>query len=269
MTGESGTAVVPVLSGRHLTKRYDRLYALQDVSLDVNRGEVVGLVGDNGAGKSTLVGILGGSIPATSGAVLIDGKEIGLSGPEAARRAGIETVYQDLALALDLSVTDNIFMGLEVRHRGLFPRLVGWLDQEAMNGRATKELERLGITIPNPSRLCLTLSGGQRQAVAVARAMAWGSRVVLMDEPTAALGVEEREKVDQLVMGLRKHGTPVVVISHNLPQVIELADRIIVLRQGRLVAELARGRTDLEEVVSYIVGSKGPTHLSSATLEGP
>jgi ABC-type sugar transport system ATPase subunit len=272
MTGESITAAVPVLTGRHLTKRYDRLYALQDVSLDINRGEIVGLVGDNGAGKSTLAGILSGSIRATSGTVLIDGKEIGLSGPEDARRFGIETVFQDLALALDLSITDNIFLGREVHRRGLFSKLVGWLDQEAMNRRATEELERLGIAIPNPSRLCLTLSGGQRQAVAVGRAMAWGSRVVLMDEPTAALGVEEREKVDQLVMGLRKHGTPVLMITHNIPQVIELADRIIVLRQGRLVAELARDHTDLEEIVCYIVGSKGPgagpAHLSSTTLEG-
>jgi simple sugar transport system ATP-binding protein len=246
----------PILSGRHLSKRYGRLFALRDVDIDVYAGEIVGLVGDNGAGKSTLVGILAGAIPATAGAILVKGKPVTFSGPQDAKRQGIEIVYQDLALALDVSVTDNIFLGRELRRGGL-PGRIGWLDQKGMNRQASELLNRIGISTPNPGRACMTLSGGQRQAVAVARAVAWGSSVVLMDEPTAALGVEERSNVNRSIVALREHGTPVILITHNLPQVMALADRIVVLRHGRVVAELRTSETNLEEVVSFIVGGEG------------
>jgi ABC-type sugar transport system ATPase subunit len=243
----------PVLSARNVGKRYGRLSALKGVSFDIFQNEVVGLVGDNGAGKSTLMKIISGALDPSEGSVVLDGQEVMHASPQEARDAGIETVYQDLALALDLTVADNLFLGREIVKPGI-GRFFGWLDDKAMEDRAQDEIDHLHVTIRSVKALCNDLSGGQRQAVAVARAAAWGSRVVLMDEPTAALGVEQQKEVGELIVRLAQGETPVLLVSHNLPQVLEVTDRILVLRQGELVNELQTKDTTIEEVVLNITG---------------
>jgi ABC-type sugar transport system ATPase subunit len=230
------------------------LRASHDVDLEIFPGEILGLVGDNGAGKSTLVKILSGALDPTSGEVLIDGQPASFHSPLDARRQGIETVYQDLALAPDLTVAENLFIGRELRRSGPL-RLFGALDRRGMNLQASEQLQRLRIRIDSVSDRADSLSGGQRQAIAVARAVAWGRRVLLMDEPTAALGVEEQQKVAELIEEVRRGGIPVLLISHNIPQVHDICDRIIVLFRGRVVANLKRDEVDVDEIVRWITGA--------------
>jgi simple sugar transport system ATP-binding protein len=244
----------PVIEARQITKRYGALTALHGVNLSVEAGEVVGLVGDNGAGKSTLVKILSGALQPTDGELLVDGEQVTFRSPLDARRKGIETVYQDLALAPDLSVAENLFIGRELKRRGPL-RVIGSLDRRRMNGFAREQLERLRIRIDSVTDRADSLSGGQRQAIAVARAVAWGRRVILMDEPTAALGVEEQQKVAELIEEVRRSGTPVLLVSHNIPQVHEICDRIVVLLHGRAVADLRKHEAGIEEVVMWITGA--------------
>jgi simple sugar transport system ATP-binding protein len=244
----------PTIEVRAITKRYGALTALHDVDLEIFPGEIVGLVGDNGAGKSTLVKILSGALAPTSGEVLIDGRPASFHSPLDARQEGIETVYQDLALAPDLTVAENLFIGRELKRSGPL-RLVGALDRRGMNRQASEQLQRLRIRIDSVSDRADSLSGGQRQAIAVARAVAWGRRILLMDEPTAALGVEEQQKVAELIGEVRRRGIPVLLISHNIPQVHDICDRIVVLFRGRVVANLMKKEADVDEIVRWITGA--------------
>ncbi|HTU87246.1 MAG TPA: ATP-binding cassette domain-containing protein [Solirubrobacteraceae bacterium] len=244
----------PRVEVRDLTKRYGSLTALRGVNLELHAGEIVGLVGDNGAGKSTLVNIVAGALPPTSGSVLVDGAEVSFRTPIDARKAGIETVYQDLSLAPDLSVWANMFLGREQVAAGPLGRL-GWLDRKAMMSRAGEDLDRTKIRIPSVATRVGRLSGGQRQAVAVGRAVAWGSRVVLMDEPTAALGVEQQARVAELIQTVASQGIAVLLISHNLPQVYEICHRVVVLFRGEVVANLRPSEVDIDDIVGWITGS--------------
>jgi ABC-type sugar transport system ATPase subunit len=245
---------VPVIAVRGITKHFGSIQALRGVDLEVHKGEVVGLVGDNGAGKSTLVNILSGALQPNSGTIMVDGKVVTFGSSLEARRLGIETVYQDLSLAPDLSVWANIFLGREQTVRGPF-RWFGWLDRRAMARSAEKDLERTRIRIGSVNSLAGRLSGGQRQAIAVGRAVAWGSRVILMDEPTAALGVEQQERVGQLVRSVCDNGVPVLLISHNLPQVHKICDRVVVLFHGQVVANLRPAESSVDDIVAFITGA--------------
>ena len=245
---------VAVSEARAVSKHYGRVAALSEVNFAIYRGEIVGLVGDNGAGKSTLVKILSGALQPSSGEVLVDGKPVVLSSPRASRSIGIETVYQDLALALHLSLSANIYLGREVVRQGALGWL-GWLDKPRMAKAAAAELAKLRIPFGSVEAACESLSGGQRQAVAVARAVAWAERLVIMDEPTAALGVAEQHQVGELVARIRERGIPVLLVSHNLPQLHAICDRIVVLRHGRVVADLKAKEVSVERVVMWITGA--------------
>jgi ABC-type sugar transport system ATPase subunit len=247
-------ASTPRVEVRDITKRYGSVHALRGVNLALHAGEIVGLVGDNGAGKSTLVNIIAGAIPPTSGTILVDGREVAFRTPIDARSAGIETVYQDLALAPDLSIWANMFLGRESVVRGPLGR-IGWLDRKTMVTRTGEDLDRTKIRIPSVAARVGRLSGGQRQAIAVGRAVAWGSRVVLLDEPTAALGVEQQAKVAELVQTVASQGLATLLISHNLPQVYELCDRVMVLFRGEIVADLRPSEVDIDDIVGWITGS--------------
>ena len=247
-------SAVPVVSVEGITKHFGSVQALRGVDLEINAGEVVGLVGDNGAGKSTLVNILSGGPQPNSGVIRVDGQRVSLSSSLDARRMGIETVYQDLALAPDLSVWANIFLGREELVKGPL-RYLGWLNRRFMIASAEKDLERTRIRIGSVGSVAGRLSGGQRQAIAVGRAVAWGSRVILMDEPTAALGVEQQERVAELVATVASQGVPVLLISHNLPQVYRICDRVVVLFQGQVVANLRPSQCSLDDIVSWITGA--------------
>ncbi|HEX7389296.1 MAG TPA: ATP-binding cassette domain-containing protein, partial [Acidiphilium sp.] len=245
---------VPVLEVAGVSKSYGHIRALTDVSLAIRPGEVVGLVGDNGAGKSTLVNIIAGALRPSSGTLRVEGRDVAFASALDARTAGIEAVYQDLALALDLDIWANIFLGREALRPGL-PGWFGWLDKKAMQRRAADELGRTAIRIGSIRTRCRALSGGQRQAVAVARGLIWGSRLLLMDEPTAALGVEQQAKVGQLIESVRARGIPVILVSHNMPQVHELCDRIVVLFQGRKIADRKAAEMTIADTIACITGA--------------
>lgn len=243
----------PILTARGVTKRYGHVVALQGVDFDAYQGEVVALIGDNGAGKSTFVKILSGTIPPNEGEIRVDGAILELGTPTAAREAGIETVYQDLALAMDLDTPANLFLGRELRRRGILGRL-GFLDKRGMRREALAAFQALGVQPGDPDRPVSFLSGGQRQSVAVARASAWAKRFVIMDEPTAALGHVQTARVLDLIRRVRDRGICVILISHNLPEVLKVADRIEVLRLGKRVAQLDTRSTSLAEVVAAMTG---------------
>ncbi|MCW2966129.1 MAG: sugar transporter ATP-binding protein [Actinomycetia bacterium] len=243
-----------LLEVRDISKAYGHVQALSDVSMHINAGEIVALVGDNGAGKSTLVKVIAGAHRPDRGAILVSGEEVEFRSPLDARERGIETVYQDLALAPDLSVWANLFLGREQYVRGP-GRMVGWMNKRTMRQHARAELVRLQISIPDVDLAVEDLSGGQRQAVAVARSIAWGRRLVVMDEPTASLGVEEQEKVAGLVRRLAEHQLAVLLISHNLAQVFELAHTVVVLRRGRRVGLRSIEDATREEIVGLITGA--------------
>jgi simple sugar transport system ATP-binding protein len=243
----------PVLQVRDLSKHFGGLVAVDRVSMEVYPGEVVGLLGDNGAGKSTLIKLISGVYRPDGGQVVFDQHEVTFASPLEARKLGIETIYQDLALCENLDASANIFLGREpLRHRlGLFREL----DSAYMLRESHKILERLDIQIPDLRRPIRQLSGGQRQAVSIARAVYWNARLMIMDEPTAALGVPEQLKVLQLIRTLREQGVPVIVISHNLQDVFATADRVVVMRRGKKVGERAIAETDNNEIVGLMVGS--------------
>jgi simple sugar transport system ATP-binding protein len=243
----------PTLTARGVTKRYGHVVALQGVDFDAYQGEVVALIGDNGAGKSTFVKIISGTLAMDEGEIRIDGAPVELGTPNAARRAGIETVYQDLALAMDLDTPSNLFLGRELRRSGILGSL-GFLDKRAMRREALAAFQALGVRPGDPDRPVSFLSGGQSQSVAVARASAWAKRFVIMDEPTAALGHVQTERVLDLIRRVRDRGICVILISHNLPDVLKVADRIEVLRLGRRVAQFHANSTSLGEVVAAMTG---------------
>jgi len=244
-----------LLQAVNLTKRFGGLTAVDHTSLDINTGEVIGLVGDNGAGKSTLIKMIAGVYQPDDGEIFFDGKKVVFSGPRAARDLGIETIYQDLALAENLDVGSNIFLGREIK-RPYLGNLVHTLDRTKMRTESEGILDRLDIRIPSLTQQIRNLSGGQRQAVAIARTIYWNARVVIMDEPTAALGVAEQRKVLKLVRTLCEQGVPVVIISHNMQDVFAVSDRIIVMRRGRKVGELIAKNSTPDEVVSLMVGAE-------------
>jgi simple sugar transport system ATP-binding protein len=238
---------------RAVSKWFGQVHALDGIDLTVRPGEVHGLLGDNGAGKSTLLKIAAGVIRPDEGSVLVDSREMHASSPLEARELGIETVYQDLALAGTRSCTANVFVGRERRKPGLLGRL-GVLDRKLMHERTSAEFAELGVAIPNPRQPVSVLSGGQRQGVAIARAAIWATHVVLLDEPTAALGVRQRATVDRLMRQLRQRGLGVLLISHDVPEVLSLADRITILRLGSVVSACAASDIDVTGVVERMVG---------------
>jgi simple sugar transport system ATP-binding protein len=245
-----------VLQLKGIAKCYGAVRALENVDLEVHRGEVVALVGDNGAGKSTVVKIVSGALRPDEGTLLLDGAERRWESPRGAQAAGIETVYQDAGLAPHLSVSANLFLGRELRRSGIAGRL-RLLDGPSMRRRARDELARLGIRIPGGDARVSRLSGGQRQAVAIGRAVVWARKVVLLDEPTNHLGVEEQEEVLGLIAELKQRGLAVVLISHTLPHVLRAADRVVTLRLGRVVSSRTAGSTTVDELVRDITGSAG------------
>ncbi len=245
----------PRLAVRDLTKHYGGVQALRGVTLHVDPGEVLGVVGDNGAGKSTLLKILSGATFPSSGQVLLDGRPVRFPAPAAAHEAGISTVYQDLALAGQRDVVANFFLGREKIAGNWLARRVGWLDRKAMTGHTVSELARLRTRIPDVRLASRDLSGGQRQALAIARAAAWAGKVLLLDEPTSALGVEQQEQVLDLIRHVSGEGMAVILISHQMPDVLRACDRAVVLRLGRVAATLAGAGLTAENLVGYITGA--------------
>jgi simple sugar transport system ATP-binding protein len=243
-----------LLEAKGIVKHFGRVHALRGADFTVNPGEVVALIGDNGAGKSTLVKTLSGVHPPDAGQILFEGREVHLPTPEAARELGIETVYQDLALAPDLESSANLFLGREVLRKGLLGRL-GFLDTAAMRDKTKSAFGDLGVGVQDVTAPVANFSGGQRQGVAVARAVTWASRVVFMDEPTAALGVVQTRRVLELIRRVRDRGLSVVLISHNMPEVMEVADRVEVLRLGQRVATFKRGEATMEDLVGAMTGA--------------
>jgi len=240
---------VPLLEARNIRRRFGHVQALDGADFTVYPGEICALIGDNGAGKSTLVKILSGADRPDQGDILLEGRAITLDSPTAAQQLGIATVYQDLALAPELAAADNLFLGREIMRTGLLGRL-GFLDRRQMRRQATEQFTRLGVRLRSPGVPVSALSGGQRQSVAIARAARWADKVIFMDEPTAALGVVQTGRVLDLIRQVRDQGIAVVLISHNMPQVIDIADRVEVLRLGRRVARIGKAAASVESLVA-------------------
>jgi simple sugar transport system ATP-binding protein len=244
----------PMLQVRQLTKRFGGLTAVDQVDMDVYPGEVVGLLGDNGAGKSTLIKMVSGVYHPDGGQIFFQGKEVKMGSPMDALELGIETLYQDLALAENLNVYSNIFLGREQTKP--FLGFIRVLDHAAMHEESEKVLKRLEIEIPSLKSQIKTLSGGQRQAVAIGRSIYWNAKMLIMDEPTAALGVQEQRKVLDLVRVLRSQNIPIIVISHQLYDIFSVTDRLVIMRRGKKVAERRTKETTPDEVVGLIIGSE-------------
>jgi ABC-type sugar transport system ATPase subunit len=242
----------PLLQAQLITKRFGALQALADVDVDIHAGEVLTILGDNGAGKSTFIKILSGAYEPSSGTLLLDGAPVTFASPQGAADAGIATIFQELALSENLSIAENVFLGRELVRRVLG---VPFLKRQAMKQKVAELLHTLEAHISDPEATVGSLSGGQRQAVAISRALNLNARLVIMDEPTAALAVAETRKVLQLIRRLAEGGRAVILISHNMHDVFEVADRIVVFRRGRKIAERRRSETDPEEVVSFITGA--------------
>ncbi len=245
----------PILSIKGMTKRFGGLVAVNDVSWDIYPGEVVALLGDNGAGKSTLIKCVSGVHAAEEGEIYFEDRLRRFSGPIDARREGIETIYQDLALANNLDVPSNIFLGREMKNRYL-GGVIRTLDDRRMLEEAQSALASLEIHFPTLTRPIESLSGGQRQAVAVARAVYWDAKLMIMDEPTNNLGVPEQKKVLDLIRKLRDQGVPVILITHILPDVFAVSDRLMVMHRGRKVTEKVTSETSTEELIQYMVGAR-------------
>jgi ABC-type sugar transport system ATPase subunit len=250
----------PLLSIKRMTKRFGGLIAVNEVSWDVYPGEVVGLLGDNGAGKSTLIKCISGVYQADEGEIYFEGRRSNFARPIEARQQGIETIYQDLALANNLDVGANIFLGREVKKRYL-GGLIRMLDEPHMLAESRVALEGLEIHFPNLQQPIENLSGGQRQAVAIARAVYWDAKLMIMDEPTNNLGVPEQHKVLELIRKLRDQGVPVILITHTLPDVFAVSDRLIVMHRGRKVTEKRTIETTTQELVQYMVGALDDTRV--------
>ena len=242
----------PLLQARSISKRFGALQALADVDVDINAGEVLAILGDNGAGKSTFIKILSGAYEPSAGTLLLDGAPVSFASPQDAADVGIATIFQELALSENLSIAENVFLGRELVRRVLG---VPFLKRQAMKQKVAELLNTLEAHISDPEAAVGSLSGGQRQAVAISRALNLNARLVIMDEPTAALAVAETRKVLQLIRRLAEGGRAVILISHNMHDVFEVADRIVVFRRGRKIAERRRSETDPEEVVSFITGA--------------
>lgn len=257
--------VEPILSGRGLFKRYGRVTALDNADFDLYPGEILAVIGDNGAGKSSLIKAVSGAIRPDSGEIKLEGQVVNFRSPLEARDAGIETVYQNLALSPALSITDNMFLGREIRKPGFMGSVLRKLDHKAMDRFAREKLSELGLmTIQNINQAVETLSGGQRQGVAVARAAAFGSKVIILDEPTAALGVKESRKVLELILDVRSRGIPIVLISHNMPHVFEVADRIHIHRLGRRLTVINPKDYTMSDAVAFMTGAKAPAQPVAA-----
>ena len=246
-----------ILETRGLTKHYGGVHALEAADFTLKPGEHVAVVGDNGAGKSTFVRQITAVEQRTAGQIFFDGVEVNFGGPLDAREAGVETVFQTLALADDLDVPSNLYLGRELFKFRLGP--FSWLDRKQMRARTMEALQKTAVKIPNIDNPIRNMSGGQRQCVSIARTAAFASKLVIMDEPTAALGVQETAQVENIIRGLKDRGVPLILVSHNLRQVFDLVDRIVVFRRGRIVASLNREETDGNDIVSYITGVKSGT----------
>jgi len=247
----------PILAAEGLVKRFGRVIGLGGADLELRRGEVLAIIGDNGAGKSTLIKCVSGALAPDEGAITLDGKAVAFKGPQEARAAGIETVYQTLAVSPALDIATNMFLGRERRRRGPLGSIFRMMDVRGMRLEAADHLRQLGIgTLQNIGQAVETLSGGQRQAVAVARAAAFGSKVIILDEPTAALGVRETGQVLQLIRDLRDRGLSIILISHDMPHVFDLADRIQIMRLGRRAAVVRPSEISMEDAVAVMTGAK-------------
>lgn len=252
-----------VLKTENLTKHYGGVHALVGANFEMKKGEHVAIMGDNGAGKSTFVRQITGVEQRTSGNVSLYGEDVSFAGPLDARQAGIETVFQTLALADDLDVPDNLFLGRELTKwnwLGPFRRL----DYKAMRTATMNGLEKTGVKIPNIRNSIQNMSGGQRQCVAIARTATFASKLTIMDEPTAALGVQETAQVENIIRNMKERGAPLILVSHNMRQVFDLVDRIVVFRRGRIVANLNKDETDGQDVVAYITGVKTGAEFEGA-----
>ncbi|MBC7740511.1 MAG: sugar ABC transporter ATP-binding protein [Candidatus Saccharibacteria bacterium] len=245
----------PVLEARHITRNFGAVVALADASLKLNRHEVLGLVGDNGAGKSTLLKILSGILSASSGEIRIDGRQVQLTKAQDALDAGIETVYQDLALVDTMSAYQNVYLGREELSKNPVARFFNLVDDRHMRAKAREVLDSLRVKVPSINVSVKGMSGGQRQCLAIARALLWGRRIVILDEPTAALGVRETGQVLDVIRDLRTHDVSVIIVSHNMQQMMSVADRITVMRLGRSIATRVVKDTQVSEIVGLITGS--------------
>ena len=254
----------PILKARGLVKRYGKVTALDHADFDLYPGEILAVIGDNGAGKSSMIKAVSGATIPDEGQVWLEGKEVKFRSPIEARAYGIETVYQTLAMSPALSIADNMFMGRELRKPGVMGKLFRQLDKPAMEKFAREKLSELGLaTIQYINQAVESLSGGQRQGVAVARAAAFGSKVVILDEPTAALGVKESRKVLELIQDVRSRGIPIILISHNMPHVFEIADRIHVHRLGRRLCVIDPKEHSMSDAVAYMTGAAEPDSVAA------
>jgi fructose transport system ATP-binding protein len=256
----------PVMEARGLVRTYGKVVALDHCDFELLPGEVMGVIGDNGAGKSTLIKCLAGAETPVRGEILVDGQPVHFTSPLDARAAGIETVYQNLAVCPALDIASNLYLGREIRRSGILGSVFRMLDHGRMRHEADRLLGGLGLmTIQNIRQAVETLSGGQRQGVAVARAAAFGSRVLIMDEPTAALGVRESGRVLQLIRDLRDRGLPIILISHDIPHLFEVADRVHVQRLGRRIAIVSPTRHSMTDAVAIMTGALDPRTVGAAT----
>ncbi len=255
-----------VLEARGLVKRYGQVTALDGADFELREGEILAVIGDNGAGKSTLIKALSGAIIPDAGQIFLDGKPVHFRSPIDARRAGIETVYQDLAVAPAMTIAENLFLGREILRKGWLARLLRWIDKKKMLEEAIADMQDLKIGIRSMNQAVETLSGGQRQGVAVARSAAFARHVVIMDEPTAALGVKEGNMVLELIRRVRDNGLPVIIISHNMPHVFEIADRIHIQRLGKRAAVVNPKTISMSDAVAVMTGARLPEELSPEML---
>jgi fructose transport system ATP-binding protein len=266
MTVAPNLAIATVLEARGLVKRYGHVTALDGSDFELRAGEILAVVGDNGAGKSSLIKALSGATIPDAGEIVLDGKRVHFRSPIDARRAGIETVYQDLAVAPAMSIAENLFLGRELRRRGIPGELLRMLDKKRMLAESAAYINELKISVGSMTQAVETLSGGQRQGVAVARSAAFARHVVIMDEPTASLGVKESAMVLDLIRRVRDKGLSVVLVSHDMPHVFELADRIHVMRLGRRAAVLNPNRISMSDAVAVMTGAMRPDELPAEAL---
>jgi fructose transport system ATP-binding protein len=262
MSNES--SATPVLQARGLVKRFGHVTALDGADFDLLPGEVLAVIGDNGAGKSSLIKVLSGAMIPDEGEIRLDGNHVRFHSPNDARRQGIETVYQDLAVAPAMTISENLFLGRELRRPELIGRLFGVLDKKKMLAEAGTHMRSLQIGIRSMKQAVETLSGGQRQGVAVARSAAFARHVVIMDEPTAALGVKESNMVLDLIRKVRDKGLPVILISHNMPHVFEVSDRIHIQRLGKRIAVVRPGEIRMSDAVAIMTGAMNAHALPGA-----
>jgi fructose transport system ATP-binding protein len=259
----------PILEARGLFKRYGQVIALNGADFELYPDEIVAIIGDNGAGKSTLIKALSGALQPDDGEIRLDGNRVRFRSPGDARRAGIETVYQDLAVAPSMDIASNIFLGREARIRGPLGLGLRLLDKRRMRREAARHFEELRIGVQSITQPVEDLSGGQRQGVAVARAAKWAQRLAIMDEPTAALGVKETRQVLDLILRVRDQGLPVIIISHDMPHVFELADRIFIMRLGKRVAVVTPQTHTMPEAVAIMTGATRSELEHAMTKEAP